>query len=52
MHEQKKPDPPKRQYPAFYEKAVPIALGLILVVIIVLLLIVFAVVFGLFPSAG
>jgi len=41
--------PPKRQYPAFYEKAVPIALGLIAIAIIVIVLIIFAVALGLFP---
>jgi hypothetical protein len=44
------PKPPsRRQYPAFYEKAVPIALGLIALAVVVLLLIIFAVALGWFP---
>ena len=43
---------PKRQYPPFYEKVVPIALGIIAVVIVVLLIIIFAVALGLFPGSG
>ena len=40
----------KRQYPPFYEKAVPIALGIIAIIIIVLLLIIIGVALGLFPG--
>jgi hypothetical protein len=43
--------PPKRRYPAFYEKTVPIALGIIVIAIIVLLLAILAVALGLFPGA-
>ena len=46
------PTPPKRQYPPFYEKFVPIALGIIVVIILILLLVVFSVVLGIFPGAG
>jgi hypothetical protein len=42
--------PPKRQYPAFYEKAVPIALGFIILAIVVLLLVILAVALGFFPG--
>jgi hypothetical protein len=42
--------PPKRQYPPFYEKAVPIALGIIAIAIIILLLIIVGVALGLFPG--
>ena len=42
--------PPKREYPGFYERLVPIALGLIAVAILVILLIIFAVALGLFPA--
>ena len=52
MHDHDKHTPPKRQYPPFYEKFVPIALGIIAIIIVVLLLIIFAVVLGLFPGAG
>jgi hypothetical protein len=44
--------PPNRQYPAFYEKLVPVALGIIVVVIILLLLIIVGVALGLFPGSG
>ena len=50
MHDKDNHTPPKRQYPPFYEKAVPIALGIISVVIIVLLLIIIGVALGLFPG--
>jgi len=46
----KKPTP-RRQYPPFYEKFVPIALGVIVVIIIILLIITVAVALGLFPAA-
>jgi len=52
MRDQDKASQTKRQYPPFYEKAVPIALGLIVVAIIVLLAIVLVVVLGLFPGTG
>lgn len=42
---------PKRQYPPFYEKIVPIALALIALAIIIVLLIIFGVVLGLFPGS-
>jgi hypothetical protein len=44
--------PPKRQYPHLYERAVPIALGIVVFAIVILLLIIFGVVLGLFPGAG
>ena len=44
------PPPTKRRYPRFYEKAVPIALGIIAIAIIVLLLIIIGVALGLFPG--
>ena len=43
---------PKRQYPPFYERVVPIALGIIALTIVVLLLIIFAVAMGFLPGAG
>ena len=46
------PDRPRRPYPPFYERFVPIALVLIVVIIVVLLLIILAVALGLFPWAG
>jgi hypothetical protein len=33
-----KPPPPKREYPALYEKVVPIAISLLLVVVVAMLL--------------
>ena len=50
MSESDKGPPPKRQYPGFYERLVPIALGLIAVAIIVILLIIFAIALGFFPA--
>jgi hypothetical protein len=41
---------PERRYPPLYEKAVPIALGIIALAIVVLLLIIVCVVLGLFPG--
>jgi hypothetical protein len=52
MPDQDKPTPPKRQYPVFYEKLVPIALAVIVVIVVVLLLIIFGVALGLFPGVG
>ena len=43
---------PERQYPPFYERFVPIAMGIIAAIIIVLLLIIFSVALGLFPGTG
>ena len=43
---------PKRRYPAFYEKAVPIALAILVIAIVVLLFIVLGVALGLFPGIG
>ena len=45
-------DRPKRQYPPFYERFVPIALGIIVAIVVILLLIIFGVALGLFPWAG
>jgi hypothetical protein len=52
MADQDKRTPPKRQYPVFYEKLVPIALAVIVVIIVALLLIIFGVALGLFPGIG
>lgn len=43
---------PKRQYPPFYEKVVPVALVTIAIAIIILLLITVGVALGLFPGGG
>ena len=50
MNDKDNHTPPKRQYPPFYEKAVPIALGVIAITIVVLLLIIIGVALGLFPG--
>ncbi len=42
--------PPKRQYPAAYERAVPIAMALIAIAIVVLLGIIVVVALGLLPG--
>ena len=39
-------DKPKRQYPALYEKGIPIALGIIVIAILVLVVIIFGVALG------
>lgn len=52
MDEKDNQMPPKRQYPPLYEKAVPIALGIIVMVIVVLLIIIVGVALGLFPGAA
>lgn len=44
--------PPKRKYPFFYEKAVPIALVIVFVAILILLIVIFAVFFHLLPGAA
>jgi len=41
---------PRRQYPAAYERAVPVALAVIAVAIVVLLVIILVVVLGLYPT--
>jgi hypothetical protein len=43
-------EPPKRRYPAFWEKAMPIALVVIILAIVLLLVVVFAVATGLLPG--
>jgi hypothetical protein len=52
MDEKDNQTPPKRQYPPFYEKAVPIALGIIAIVILALLIIIVGLALGLLPGAG
>ncbi len=41
----------KRQYPPFWEKFIPIAIGIIVTIIIILIIIIFAVALGLFPDS-
>jgi len=48
MADQIKSPPKKRAYPKFYEKAVPIALGILLFIIFIMLLFALAVVAGVF----
>jgi hypothetical protein len=43
---------PKRRYLAFYEKVIPIALGIIVLAIVVLLIVIFGVALGLFSAGG
>jgi hypothetical protein len=43
---------PKREYPPFYERVVPIALLIIVVAIAILLIVVLGVLLGLFPGAS
>ena len=44
--------PRKRRYPPAYERAVPIALGIIVLFIIALLVIIVGVALGMFPGMG
>jgi len=44
--------PPKRRYPAVYERLIPVALGIIVLAVVVLLIVIFAVALGLFPVSG
>jgi hypothetical protein len=50
MPDTEKEGRPKRQYPPLYEKAIPIALGVIAVAIVVVLVIALSVLLGLFPG--
>lgn len=52
MNEKENHTAPKGQYPPFWERVVPLALGIIVVVIIILLLIIIAVALELFPGSG
>lgn len=52
MGEPQNNPPPNRQYPPFYEKMIPIAIGIIVIAIVILLLIIIGVVTGLLPWAG
>jgi cell division septal protein FtsQ len=49
-HKVDRSERPKRQYPAGYERAVPVALAVIAVAIVVLLVIIVVVVLGLYPT--
>jgi hypothetical protein len=42
----------KRQYPPFYEKIVPAAIGILAFIIIVMLVIILIVALGIYPGAG
>jgi hypothetical protein len=48
----KKQPPPKREYPAIYEKFVPFALGMVGLAILILVIITIIVALGLFPGGG
>ncbi len=50
MSSQKREPSTPRRYPAFWEKVVPIAVGIIVLAIAVLLVIIVAVALGLFPG--
>jgi hypothetical protein len=51
MNDQESAGPRKRQYPPFYEKAIPIALGIIAVAVAALLIIAILVALGAFPGS-
>ena len=50
MSDQDDRTPARRHYPPFYEKVVPIALGIIALIVVVLLLIILGVALGLFQG--
>ena len=50
MNDRDSPERPKRQYPPFYERVIPIVLGIIVLAIFVLLVIIVGVALGLFPG--
>ena len=50
MSESDKHGAPKRQYPAFYERFIPIALGIIILAIVVLLIVILGVALGFFAA--
>ena len=43
---------PKRLYPPFYEKIVPITLGIVALAIVVLVLVIICVALGLYPGVS
>ena len=43
---------PSRSYPGFYEKAIPIALGTLVVIIVIVLLVTVAIALRLIPGAA
>jgi hypothetical protein len=51
MDDQENAGSPKRQYPPFYEKAVPIALAIIAVAVVILVVVALLVVLGIFPGS-
>jgi hypothetical protein len=51
MPSENKRTPSPRRYPAFWEKAVPLIVGIIVLAIVVLLIVIVAVALGLFPAA-
>ena len=42
----------RRQYPPFWEKFIPLAIGIISVIAIILIIIILVVALGLFPNSG
>lgn len=46
MTESPKKSPPQRQYPDFYEKGVPIAIGILLVIIVIMIIFAISVALG------
>ncbi|MGW8226794.1 MAG: hypothetical protein ACWGOY_13720 [Anaerolineales bacterium] len=46
MEENSPKTPPKRAYPQFFEKSIPIAIGLLVVIIVGILIFALAVIFG------
>jgi hypothetical protein len=51
MGEKRNDKPQKHQYPRFYEKIIPIAVGVIALIIVILVIIIVGVIFGWFPGS-
>jgi tetrahydromethanopterin S-methyltransferase subunit G len=50
MAEKSPSSTPKREYPKFFEKSIPIAIGILVVIIIGMLIFAFGVLLGLIPG--
>jgi len=52
MNKRENQIPPKRDYPPFWEKFIPIALIIIGIIIVILILVILSVALGVLPVAG
>ena len=51
MNKRENQTPPKRHYPPFWEKFIPVALIIIVVIIAILILVILSVALGVLPTA-